>query len=115
MLEYNVYIEGRFHSNKFVSFEKYNIFNHGGFLKDLKKNVKENSENRKEFDEQLKSIVLYYFWSKCEYETLISSLFAKDLTQSKKIDAYDQIMLNWNIFENYIWEHLTDIKNAKYY
>ena len=107
--EYNVYIEDVNHN----VFESYNIFEHSSFVEDLKDNIKKNGDNRKEFDEKLKSIIRYYFWSKCEWEIIVSSLIFTDRTKPKKVDAYDQIMLNWKIFENYIWENIDKIKKLK--
>jgi hypothetical protein len=30
-----------------------------------------------------------------------------NLRTAEKIDVYDQIMMNWNIFIDYVWENLT--------
>ena len=51
---------------------------------------------------------MYYFWSKCEYEILITTWFERKDFKDEKIDVYDQLQLNWNAFIDYIW------KNKKY-
>ena len=78
---------------------------------------------------------MYNFWSKCEWEVVITDwpthitveelnrlqkeldghtaaygnppyALSVDLRVAEKIDVYDQIMLNWDIFINYLWENL---------
>lgn len=48
-------------------------------------------------EEKFKRECMYYFWSKCEYEVVIQSWPSKDI--EKKIDVYDQLEANWNIFK----------------
>ena len=107
-LVYNVCIEDVNHN----CFEIYNIFDHCSFVKDTQMNIKKNKENQSEFNEQLKSDIMYYFWSKCEWEIVISSLFNKG-AENKKIDVYDQLMMNWEIFSKYIWDNKKAISKIK--
>ena len=143
----------------------YNIFDHGGFLKGLNqmfKNIKKESDkylkennldadlSTKELnkynkymeafeDEALSRECSYYFWSKCEYEIVLTSwppyVEVEDidklkqeveehdskynwkqlrinvpLTVAKKIDIYDQLRLNWDAFKTYVFEHEKEIK-----
>ena len=161
MLEWNVYNEDI--NNREI--EIYNIFNHGGFLKGLNqmfKNIKKESDkylkennldadlSTKELnkynkymeafeDEALRRECSYYFWSKSEYEIVLTSwppyMEVEDidklkqeveehdskwnwkqqkvnvpLTIAKKIDIYEQLRLNWDAFKRYIFEHEKEIK-----
>ena len=70
------------------SVEPYNIFDHYRFRKDFVKNVKkyvkirprlrtpdeiQREQERKEaFLEEVRRDLMYYFWSKCEYEVIIT-------------------------------------------
>ena len=107
-LIYNVYIEDVNHN----CFEIYNIFDHYHFVKDTQMNIKKNKENQNEFNEQLKSDIMYYFWSKSEWEIVVSSHFSKG-AKEKKVDVYDQLMLNWEIFSDYIWNNKKTISKIK--
>ena len=107
-LIYNVYIEDVNHN----CFEIYNIFDHYSFVKDTQMNIKKNKENQSEFNEQLKSDIMYYFWAKSEWEIIVSSHFSKG-AKNKKIDVYDQLMMNWKIFSDYIWNNKKTISKIK--
>ena len=143
----------------------YNVFNHGGFIKglyqmfkDIKKEqtkyLKENNleeplslresnkynKHMESFeDEYLRKECGYYFWSKCEYEIVLTSWppyidvevidklkqeveehdskwswkqqrINVPLTIGDKIDIYDQLRLNWDSFKRYVFEHEKEIK-----
>lgn len=49
----------------------YNIFKHGSFMEDLQKHYKKH-KTKETFAEALRKSLMYYFWSKCEWEILIS-------------------------------------------
>lgn len=83
--------------------ETYDIFNHSGFYEDTKKNYKKNKENREEFDERLRRDLLYYFWSKCEWEVVVKAWAGGDGNEEVKIDVYDQVMNNFPVFKEYVW------------
>ena len=164
MLEWNVYKED-INAHKI---ETYNVFNHGGFLRslafmfqrvkkyandfleflkdgDLSKplSVKDTKKFNKQMeiykDEVLRRECSYYFWSKCEYEVILTSwpsyMKVEDIDKLKqeveehdskynwkqlkinvplevaeKIDIYDQLRLNWEVFKNYVFEHEKEIK-----
>ena len=112
---------------------EFNIFDHWRFEEDVKKDLKK-CKTKEEFAEKIKSHLMYYFWSKCEYEVVISSFpvhIKKEefnrLTEEfkvgtekyghepygmwvcpdvgEKIDIYNQVMLNFEVFVNYVWSH----------
>ena len=95
-----------FNKNKI---EKYNIFDHYSFAKACKENAKKNSKDKAAFAEELLSSLMYYFWSKCEWEVIVSAWPPKEDSE-KKIDVHDQVMLNWNLFVDYCWEHKAELK-----
>lgn len=128
-LEWNVYISD-FNSKKIKT---YNIFNHGSFAEDVKKLCKEDI-TKEEFSEKLRKCVQYRYWSKAEWEIILTSWppyidekeldrlnteheeyktkwghspYALDVrpTVGEKIDVYDQVMLNWSAFIDYVWNN----------
>lgn len=118
-LVWNVYTHN-FNTN---NIEVHNIFNHSALLNKIKELTKKYKDNKEEFEKELKSWIMYYYWSKCEWEVIITSFPAYiekeeldrldkevvkyrtsiNLYSGKKIDVYDQIELNWDIFFNYVW------------
>lgn len=83
--------------------DTYNIFDHGGFVKYVKEAINKYKD-KESFAEQLKTELLYYFWSKAEYEVLLSPWIG-DEKAAVKIDVYKQVMLNFDVFLDYVWEH----------
>jgi hypothetical protein len=126
-LKWNVYC-GDVNGNKIKT---YNIFKHGGFSADVEKYLKKYKD-KEEFAEKLKRSLMYYFWSKSEWEVVITEWVPhvtmeeldrlntereKTLKEynrephslyvnpdvAEKIDVYDQVMNNWDIFLDYCW------------
>ena len=92
--------------------ELYDIFTHAGFLKDLK-DLNKKIADEKEFLTEVKRSLCYYFWAKCEYEVLIGSLFSSTEARMRKIDVYEQIIANWDVFAEYLLAHREDIKKTR--
>lgn len=44
----------------------------------------------------------YYFWSKCEYEVIVTGW--PDTKTERKIDIYDQLDANWETFKKMVFE-----------
>ena len=115
---------------------KYNIFDHGGFAQDVKKLLKEDITKDK-FAEQLRRSLMYWFWSKSEYEVIISSwpvyINKAELNRlnteceecnnkwghypykinvspdvGEKVSIYDQVMMNWHCFVQMVWNNKTN-------
>lgn len=76
---------------------------------------------KEEFADKLKSILMYTFWCRREYEIAISDLYwaYNDATDemkvkeyehycktAKKIDIYTQVQMNWDKFVDYIWNEV---------
>lgn len=80
----------------------FNIFNHYYFRADLKKDTKK-CITKEEFAEKLRSALMYYFWSKYEWEITIGPWPSRDSTEPIKEDVYWQVMNNWDVFLEYVW------------
>ncbi len=122
-----------YHNFNGKSIEKFNIFDHGEFLEYVKKDLKK-CNTKEEFAEKLRGHLFYYYASKCEWEVVITS-WVPHITMSEldrlnaeremalkkynrepyslyvnpdvgeKIDIYEQVRLNWNLFVDYVWSH----------
>lgn len=128
-LEYHVF-RTDINSKKIV---KFNIFDHWRFNEEVKKDLKK-CKTKEEFAKELKDNLRYYFWSKYEYEVVISSFPVhikkeeldrlnaereKTLREynrepyrlyvnpdvGEKVCIYSQVMLNWKPFINYVWSN----------
>lgn len=91
--------------------EIYNIFDHASFKKDVEE-AYATCKTKDEFVEQLRKSLMYYFWSKCEWEVVITDWPTHidsdyHLHTAEKIDVYDQVKLNWSVFVDYVWDTLT--------
>lgn len=80
----------------------FNIFDHYNFNKDVLRNLNQ-IKDKDEFAEKLKSYLMYYFWCKSEYEVVISPWSGSMCTKAIKVDIYTQVMNNWDIFLDYVW------------
>ena len=111
-----------------------NIFEYNyKFLEDLLLAKQKYNDNFEKFAEEVRKLLQYYYWSKSEYETIITSwppyiesdeldrlnkekethlemygnfyIEAVELNVSHKIDIYTQIMMNWDRFIDYLWNN----------
>lgn len=85
--------------------EPWDIFEHGRFRLDIvelliAKRLNKNID-KADFAKDVKSDLMYYFWSKAEYEIILKNWIGKDC--EIKIDVYDQVMLNFDKFIDYLW------------
>lgn len=108
-MEWNVYI----YDINARGVKVYNIFKHYNFLESCKKALKQYKDNKEHFIEQIRRELSYYFWSKCEWEILIDDFPSRPDYPAEKVDVYDQVRLNWNIFVDYIWENREKLRRAK--
>ena len=109
MLTWNVYI-GDFNGRKI---EVYNIFDHGSFYNDCLKNKRKNGKDRDVFFEEMRKDLMYYFWSKCEWEIILQHWPSRPDFRDLKIDVYDQVRLNWDAFTDYVWTHIGELKKIR--
>ena len=130
-LAYYVYIEN---INK-RKIEKYNVLN-DSIIEEILKRTKDCSD-KKQFAEETEHIIMYHYWSRSEWEIILTDWpphmktdeltklntevekYQKDygkepysltvnLSTAEKIDVYDQVMMNWNIFIDYVWKNLKE-------
>lgn len=104
----------------------------------LEKTEESQKKIEAEFNERVRRECLYYFWGKCEWEVVLTSwppyitveeidrlnkevedhvknwesparVVSPNLDIDMKIDVYDQLQLNWNIFLQYVKDHKKEI------
>lgn len=122
-LNWNVYIRN-FNERKI---EAYNVFQHSYFCKEVLEACEEYKNcniKREEFEEVIRRACMYYYWCKCEWETVITSwppyitkqeierlgaelskdypCLSTNLETGIKVDVYAQLTLNWEHFIDYL-------------
>lgn len=98
-LEWNVLIHD-FNSNKFVN---YNIMRED-LADDLFRLFKGNpNATFEEVKKVIRSWAMYHYWSKVEFEVVVSDMFERD---EEKIDAFRQIEMNLDVLTQYIMSAL---------
>lgn len=100
--------------------EECNIFDHDLFWDDCQlawiiaeDNATTVEEQMEDFNERIMLEVNYHFWSKSEWEIILTTLFPRKDFKNNKIDVSDQIKLNKNQFLNYLWNWFTERKLKK--
>ena len=100
-MEWNVFM----HDTNKRQIIVYNIFSHCNFSKEVTKLMKEFiSEDMSDdlFKIKLKDLLMYFFWSKCEYEVIIKEFVGNHA--EIKVDVFEQVMINFDKFANYLIE-----------
>lgn len=105
LLAWNVLIEDA--NKKCIAI--YNIFNHGGFLKDCREAVRQADGDRMVFEKLIQNDLQYYFWARSEWEIILSAWPPHSDFDGAKIDVYDQIILNWTQFIDYLWAYRKEL------
>lgn len=104
MLQWNVFNHD-VNSDEIVQF---NIFDHDGFRMDMRDAAK-TIFDRDEFVRAVRSGLMYYFWSKCEYEIVVIPFGSNPKNTHKKIDVYDQVWGNQEAFIEYCLSHRAEL------
>lgn len=126
-MTWNVYVR----DSNYREIKVFNIFDHSSFRESVIK-LKKKKFPKEVFEEMLKRELMYYFWSKYEYEVVVTSfppyIDKKELDRLNseyeeyntkwghyplridvrpeigiKIDIYNQVLLNWDVFVDYVW------------
>ena len=111
-LKWNVY----YYDMTLRKIRELNIFHHARFMKDIMADYKANLDDKDRFTELLRRELFYYFNTKVEYEISINEPFPRDNESATKVDIYSQVMMNWEIFVNYVWTslgHITTVEKKK--
>jgi len=90
--------------------DKFNVFHSYNFLEGCKKAFKQYSKDKdlEKLKKEINGWAMYSFWSKSEYEVIITgwpSMSEKWKFKDIKIDVYDQLKLNWDSFIQYTIDH----------
>lgn len=88
----------------------FNVFDHWSFTEACKKAYRKyrKEEQINELEEEIRRWARYFFWSKCEYEIILTGWpppREDSGFRDKKIDIYDQLIMNWEYFFRYITDH----------
>lgn len=126
-LEWYVY----YYSHTSGKFKVFNVFRHGSYIAYVEKWLKADL-TKEEFAEKLRRESMYYYWSKSEWEVIVTDTTPHisekelqrvlkeyyldrkvgenkprygrvNLADCEKIDVYDQLSLNWDEFVDYVW------------
>jgi hypothetical protein len=66
------------------------------------------------FSRRVESLVMYTFWSRYEYEIAVGPLSSIDEKICAKVDAYEQLKLNWSHFIRYLYDVYYETKIKEY-
>ena len=110
MLEWNVYVSD--FNAKMI--KTHNVFDNRGLMDDLKAAARKyRDRERDQFEEEMRRYLMYYYWSKCEWEVIISHWPPRQDARDVKIDVYDQVMLNWDVFREYVWKNRAELRRKE--
>ena len=90
------------HRGNSPKIEFYNVFHHGHFVEDICKALM-NRIGREQISEKIRNSAQYYFWSKCEWEVVVSNWPRQDIEE--KLDAFTQLEANWEQFIDYVMKN----------
>lgn len=108
--EWNVFIYN--YNTGSEGYQTFNVFRSYNFydsLVKIKKELKKNNNDFEWFSEKLRIAAWGAFGCKFEYEL---EVLARG-TESWRIDVYDQLRLNWNLFVQYVWDNIKHINKSK--
>lgn len=91
-----------YHNMNTQTIQPFNVFNHSSFCEDVEKHFKKYKD-KEEFAEHLRHSLIYYYWSKSEWEIIISPWCGGRSTKDIKVDVYNQVTNNWDVFLDYVW------------
>lgn len=99
-----------FNERKITDFD---IFEHYRFAEDVKKAYKKYHNDYDSFCENVRKSLAYWFWSKTEWEVIVSAWPPWNSVPERKVDVYEQVMLNWDVFIEYVWNQAHARKTKK--
>lgn len=87
LLCWNVYI-GDFNSGEI---KEWNVFNHWAFYDDCVKAKKKFKKDKEAFAKEIRSSLMYYFWSKCEWEIILDHWPSGEHYNMRKIFTLEEM------------------------
>lgn len=94
---------------------KYNVVNTGviNHLIEMLNQIKKEKGHwcYDDFTEAAVQIYRYYYWGKCEHEIIIKEWVGKEAEE--KVDVFDQLMLNWDIFVDHLYDYVIELMSSK--
>lgn len=100
-MEWYVY----YHDFNGKEIKPYNVLGSKYIREFIQKAKKKYRGSKEVFTEELRKELMYRFWSKSEWEIVVSAWCGGDGNEAIKIDVYDQIRLNWQPFVDYCWSY----------
>lgn len=94
---------------------KYNVVNTGviNHLIEMLNQIKKEKGhwNYDDFTAAAMQIYRYYYWGKCEHEIIIKEWVGREAEE--KVDVFDQLMLNWDIFVDHLYDYVIELMSSK--
>ena len=97
---------------------EYNVFRHHAFFEACKKALKKYGKDgdRDALEDEIRGSAMYFFWSKCEWEVIITGWPPPKEDSGfieQKVDVYRQLRMNWEPFIDYVIAHKKDFLRRK--
>ena len=97
--------------------EEVNLFDFYNFHNDCVKAAKKyrKEEDKEKFLEEVRRSLMYYFWSKCEAEIILTS-WPPDSSgrfHDMKVSIYDQVWQHWDVFSEWLWQNRKELLKKK--
>lgn len=94
---------------------KYNVVNTGviNHLIEMLNQIKKEKGHwcYDDFTTAAMQIYRYYYWGRCEHEIIIKEWVGKEAEE--KVDVFDQLMLNWDIFVDLLYDYVIELMSSK--
>ena len=94
---------------------KYNVINTGviNHLIEMLNQIKKEKGHwcYDDFTAAAMQIYRYYYWGRCEHEIIIKEWVGREAEE--KVDVFDQLMLNWDIFVDHLYDYVIELMSSK--
>ena len=87
--------------------ESFNVFQNLQFKYFIIENIKKNGDDKEQFKKQLRKDLCNCFFGDYKWDINMShfSPIKNNNFKNEKINAYSQVMINFEIFSNYVWKN----------
>ena len=82
----------------------FNIFKNISFREAIEEIFRIPELSREDIEEQVKRKAQWQFWSRCEYEIILSEWPLSSKDESYKLDVFEQLEANWERFIDYVYD-----------